>query len=92
MIDEHMLTTVDNPYNPFTKFDEWHAYDVAHGYHSLSLLARVFISSSELSDPDQSLATERAIEEVVRENVSGMHRMISADGTPFVGSIELEVA
>lgn len=92
MIDEHMLTTVDNPYNPFIKFDEWNAYDMAHGYYSLSLLARIVVSSSELSDPDQSLATERAMKEIVRENVSGMHRMISKDGTPFSGSVQLEVA
>lgn len=74
--DEHMLTTVDNPYDPFTQFDEWNQWDMDSGYHTLSLLARVTVTSSELSEADQSLAIEEAIDEIVRENVSGRHRKV----------------
>ena len=69
-----MLTTVDNPFNPFTQWDEWYAWDEAAGYHSTALLARVVISSDELSDYDQQLDYEQGIDEIVKENVSGMHR------------------
>lgn len=86
---QHMLTTIDNPYNPFTKFDEWYAYDRSHGYGTLSLLARIVKTSDELSEPDQSLAIEQAIEEIVRENVSGRHRKITSDAQPLNASIEL---
>lgn len=85
---EHMLTTVDNPFNPFTDYDDWDSYDRMMGYHSSSLLARVAMTSSELSDADQSLAIELAIDEIVRENVSGVHRKILADGTPVPASPE----
>lgn len=78
---EHMLTTVDNPFDPFTQFDEWFAYDVSMGYNTSSLLARIVLSSDEMSDADQSLAIERAIDEVVLYNVSGMHRKVAAPGT-----------
>lgn len=73
---EHMLTTVDNPFDPSTQFDEWYAYDTAAGYHSLSLLARIVKTSEALSDADQSQAVEDAIDEIVRENVSGLHRKV----------------
>lgn len=63
-----MLTTVDNPYNPFTQFDEWRTWDEASGYHTLAYLGRVVVTSDELSDGDQSLAQEQAIEEIVQEN------------------------
>lgn len=72
MIDS-MLTTIDNPYNPFDDYDDWYAYDTRMGYHTASLLARVTKQSDELSEVDQSLAIENAIEEIVKENVSGIH-------------------
>lgn len=75
----HMLTTVDNPFNPFTQFDDWYAYDTAHGYHTIAFLARIVRTSDELSEADQSLAIEQAIDEIVKENVSGMHRKIVVD-------------
>lgn len=75
----HMLTTVDNPYNPFTQFHEWRVWDENHGYYSLPLLARVVRSSNDLSDSDQTMAIELGIEEIVRENVSGMHRRVTRD-------------
>lgn len=74
---EHMLTTVDNPWNPFTHFDEWRAFDEAQGYHTSSFLARIVRSSEALSEDQQSQAIEDAIDEVVRENVLGLYRKVS---------------
>lgn len=74
----NMLTTIDNPYNPFNEFDEWRSYDETAGYNTLALLGRVVRTSSELSDSDQSLAIEEAIEEIVKYNVSGVHLKILA--------------
>lgn len=80
-----MLTTVDNPWNPFTQFPEWFAWDDGHGYNSSGLLARVLVTSNELSDADQAFALNSAIDEVVRENVTGLFRKVSresfVDGT-----------
>lgn len=79
---EFMLTTIDNPYNPFTHYDEWLAFDNRLGYGTSELLARVVITSDELSEADQNVAIDLAIDEIVRENVSGMHVKISADDVP----------
>jgi hypothetical protein len=68
----HMLSTVDNPYNPFTHFDEWHAWDLQAGYDSSGLLARIINTSDELSEAMQDYAREQAIDEIVRENVLGV--------------------
>lgn len=73
----HMLTTVDNPYDPSTQFDEWYAFDMAAGYNTTSLLARIVKTSDELSDADQDAAIEDAIDEIVKENVSGVHRKVA---------------
>jgi len=73
----YMLTTFDNPYDPFSQFDEWFQWDVAAGYHTASFLGAVLASSFELSEADQERAVQDAIDEIVRENISGMHRKVS---------------
>ena len=74
---EYMLTTVDNPFDPFTRFDEWFAFDESMGYGTSSFLDRVAMVSDELSEPDAARAIQEAIDEIIRENVSGMWRKVS---------------
>lgn len=78
-MEEHMLSTVDNPFNPFHQFEEWNAWDMANGYHTLALLGRIIITSPDLVEADEDAEIERAIEEIVTENVSGMHIRVTAD-------------
>lgn len=66
------LTTTDNPFSPFTQFDEWLQYDMRKGYHTPSLLARVVVVSPELSPSDTELAIETAIDEIVKTNPNGL--------------------
>jgi len=68
-----MLSTSDNPFNPFTQFDEWYAYDRKMGYNTLGYLARMTISSYSISEADQQLAIQTAIDEIVEENVNGLY-------------------
>lgn len=75
---ESMLTTIDNPYNPFVDWDRWYAFDEAHQYHTTSFLARLVNGSDELSEADQSAAIEDAIDEVVKENVLGLYVKVSS--------------
>lgn len=75
--DESMLTTTDNPFDPFTQWDSWLAYDTAAGYHTPEYLGRIVRSSDELSDTDQSLAIEDAIDEIVKENILGVYKKVS---------------
>jgi hypothetical protein len=82
VVNESMLTTVDNPFNPFTQFDEWYAYDVNAGYHTSAFLARIVKSSEQLSEADQSAAIEAAIDEIVDINALGLYRKITVDGPP----------
>lgn len=72
-----MLTTVDNPYDPFDHFDEWYAYDSRRGYNSLGLLARIAKTSPYLSELDQHEAIETAIDEIVEENVLGIFKKVT---------------
>jgi hypothetical protein len=76
---QSMLTTIDNPFNPFTQFDEWYAYDESKGYHTCAYLARITKSSDELSQADEDLAIESAINEIVKLNILGLYRKVTQD-------------
>lgn len=76
-IDEQaMLTTLDNPYDPFTQWDEWYTWDEAAGYHTTAYLARALVTSDQISDADQEVAVENAIDDIVKENVLGLYKKV----------------
>ena len=75
-----MLTTIDNPYNPFTHFDEWRAYDIEKGYFTCEYLARIVKTSDELSETDQLSAIEQAIDEIVKLNILGLYKKLVEEG------------
>lgn len=77
MTQQVAITTVDNPFDVFTKFDEWNAWDLEHGYGTCAYLARVVRSSDELSIADQDLALEYGIDEIIREDVLGLYKKVS---------------
>lgn len=59
------LTTIDNPYNPFTQFIDWFMFDVTKGYNSCGYLARLAKTSDQLSDRENDEEIERAIDDIV---------------------------
>lgn len=75
-----MLTTTDNPFNPFYEFDKWKEFDESMGYNTCSYLARIAKTSFELSVVDEKLYIENAIDEIVRLNVTGLYKKIIIDG------------
>lgn len=70
-----MLTTVDNPFDPVTQFNEWNTWDRSEGYNTLAYLARVVITSDELSPALQSQAIEEAIDTIINEN-NGLYKKV----------------
>jgi len=75
--EEYMLSTVDNPYNPFEQWDEWLAYDLAMGHHTCEYLARVSVNSTNLSESSQQYYDNIAMKQIVSEDPIGIYIMIS---------------
>lgn len=74
-----MLTTIDNPFDPFTQFDSWFQFDEEKGYHTCQFLAKIARTSSNMSDLDYEREIERAIDEIVRFNVRGIDKKVTKD-------------
>ncbi len=66
MYGDTLLTTMDNPYNPFTQFTDWFLYDEEKGYHTCGLIARISRTSDLLSDKENEEEYERACDEVLK--------------------------
>ena len=74
-----MLTTTDNPYDPFTQFVELYTYDMVKGYATCSYVARITKTSEELSEADNELAIEQAIDEILEFNLLGIYKKVYKD-------------
>lgn len=64
---DFLLTTTDNPYDPFEEWGEWVAFDNFKGYHTPQLLDRVLATSDELSEKDENLAFAEACESIIHD-------------------------
>ena len=65
MDTEIMLTTFDNPFDPFDDFAQWFMFDVEKGYNTCGKIARIAKSSEEFSTIEEKRETERAIDEII---------------------------
>ena len=72
-----MLTTRDNPYNPFSNFDAWNVWDISHGYGTSAYLARIAKDSSDLSPAQSQRAVNDAIDEIISFNLTGNYVKVS---------------
>jgi hypothetical protein len=79
IVKRSMLTTVDNPFDPFDDFPAWYQWDVEQGYDSSSYLARVLVTSDELSEGDQDDVQEIAIDEIISENLFGVYKKVTKE-------------
>lgn len=67
-MNECMLTTTDNPFDPFEQFTSWFLFDVEKGYNTCSYLARIAHVSDDMSQVEENIEIERAIDEIIALN------------------------
>ena len=77
MDTETMLTTFDNPFDPFDEFVPWFLFDVEKGYNTCGKLARIARSSEEFSTIEDKLETERAIDEIIDHDFLNIYKKLT---------------
>ena len=76
MTKEYMLTTVDNPFDPFEQFVSWHLFDLEHGYNSCERLARFVQLSDDMSDEEVSITIKNAIDEIIKHDFMNVYKRV----------------
>lgn len=76
---ELMLQTVDNPYDPFTQFDEWYHFDTEEKQHyTYQYLDRIVELSPNMTPLERENAYDKAMKEIVSYNPE-LYRLVSKD-------------
>lgn len=79
MVKEIKITTIDNPFSPFTQFDAWYQYDTMNGYDTLGVLSRMTLGgSASLSEQDQQRIYEDAMIALYRM-LPNIYRLVLKD-------------
>ena len=77
MDTEVMLTTFDNPFDPFDEFISWFMFDVEKGYYTCSRLARIARYSEDFSTIEDKRETERAIDEIIDNDFLNIYKKVT---------------
>lgn len=75
-MESYMVTTIDNPYDPFDNFEEWLSYDLEKGYNTCGLLAKYVHTSTSLSEAEEEEEIKRGFDEFLNINPFGIHKLV----------------
>lgn len=83
-----MLTTIDNPWNPFTHFKEWYSHDTSYriipqvdpdapvATCTSEYLARIAITSNNFSEEENKREMYEAMKEIVRIDPFHIYKIV----------------
>ena len=86
-----MLTTFDNPYDPFEQFDSWFLFDVQMGYNSCDLLGRIAKTSDQLTEEENDEEVERAIDRIIKYDLENVYKKFTRKQPQTAKQLSVEV-
>lgn len=82
MAKQFMLTTIDNPFNPFEDYKSWLSFDKEKGYDSAERLMRIAEITEEMTDVEENKEIERAIDEIIKYDILNIYQKVGQDLQP----------
>lgn len=77
MSSDCMLTTIDNPFDPFEQFTSWFLFDVERGYNSSGRLMRIAEITDDMSQEEYDAEIERAIDEIIKHDFMNVFKKVT---------------
>ena len=81
MANNCMLTTFDNPFDPFEQFTSWFMFDVEKGYNSCAYLGRIAKTSEQFSEEENKEEIEKAIDEIIKYDFMNIYKKVTNNKT-----------
>lgn len=79
--DDFMLTTIDNPFNPFEDFKSWLMFDKEKGYNTCEKLARIAVLPDNLSEKEKNDEIDRAMDEIIKHDFLEIYIKVAPNNT-----------
>ena len=72
-----MLSTIDNPFNPFEDYSSWLMFDKEKGYDSAERLMRIAKITDDMKQKEENEEIERAIDEIIKYDFLNVYTKVS---------------
>ena len=89
MAKQFMLTTIDNPFNPFDDYKSWLSFDNSHNYFCAERLMRIAQLTDEMTSIEEEAEKERAIDEIIKYDFLHIYQKVEKDVT-YTEELDLE--
>lgn len=74
-----MLTTVDNPFDPFTRWKDWLNYDISHDNGCCEIVGRLAATCPDSSPASNQHEYECAIDNFVNSDATGFYKKVTKE-------------
>lgn len=82
---DYMITTIDNPWNPFTHYHEWLDHDMQHGYNTDQWLYILSRTSNDLAMEEQDEQIDVGAQRLLELDPYGLHvKLYSHDADTLI--------
>ena len=82
----YMLTTLDNPFDPFDEFTLWYMFDCEKDHNTSSRLARIANINEEMTQKEVDDEMERAMDVIVKYDLEGKYVKVQEKQTATAGN------
>lgn len=74
-----MLTTIDNPFDPFEQFDDWYRFDTEKQYYSSERWTRFAKFTDDMTEQEEREESERAIDEFIALDFLDLYKKVKKE-------------
>ena len=85
-----MLTTFDNPFDPFEQFTSWLLFDKEKGYNCCERFDRIANITDEMTQKEIDEETERAIDEIIKYDFLNIYKKVKKELKPIESEDDIE--
>lgn len=74
--EEYLLTTIDNPFNPFDEFQSWYEFDELSGYKTCEKIASLFGKTQTKTLVEEEKVINQVIDEIISNDFLNIYKKV----------------